>query len=345
MKKLKEEINYTKIIKDLGSIVAQGAVNIERAYKTQVIKTHWEVGRYLKEALPLDDKPSANNARIINRLVKEFGRPDNYFYSLIKFYKLYPELPVCEKLTWSHYDVLLRIDDPRSRQRYQRLAVQKNISAKLLCGLIANDKVQKKNNAQNLSLEPVKCIRGLLYHYKVTAPKDAESNAGKVTLDVGFKIYRDIPLSKKSKIHVGHMVRTIKAAEGAAQEFATKIANEHKDCLYTYVAAVERVVDGDTLIVMIDLGLKTKTKQRLRLRGIDAPELTTKRGKYVKDYVKKLIGDQEFIIVKTYKDDKYGRMLADVFYLKNEKVPEVVTEKGIFLNQELVDKGLAKIWS
>ncbi len=99
------------------------------------------------------------------------------------------------------------------------------------------------------------------------------------------------------------------------------------------------------LLVMIDLGLKTKTRQRLRLRGIDTPELTTKRGKYVKDVVKKQLGKQKFIIIKTYKDDKFGRMLADIFYGKSQATnPESVVEEGTFLNQELVDKGLAKIW-
>jgi endonuclease YncB( thermonuclease family) len=103
-------------------------------------------------------------------------------------------------------------------------------------------------------------------------------------------------------------------------------------------------VDADTFVVMVDCGLKTGTRQRLRLRGIDCPERTTKRGRYVRDYVKKLLDRQDFVIVKTYKDEKYGRVLADVFYLKDEKDPAAVVQKGIFLNQALLDKGLAEPW-
>ena len=143
---------------------------------------------------------------------------------------------------------------------------------------------------------------------------------------------------------------TIKGAKGMPNYpgdvaiFTSKIANDNKDHLYTYVASIERVVDGDTLIVMIDLGLKTKTRQKLRLRGIDCPELTTERGKYTRSYVKNILDKQKFVIVKTYKDDKYGRMLADVFFMKGKNRPEAVAENGIFFNQILLNEGLAEIW-
>ena len=43
--------------------------------------------------------------------------------------------------------------------------------------------------------------------------------------------------------------------------------------LYTYEAFLERVVDGDTIIVRIDLGFDVLKRERIRLRGIDAPEI------------------------------------------------------------------------
>ena len=372
------QLNYAKIERDIIAIIARGSENLKAAYTRQVLRTNWEVGRYLKETLPLDGRPSANNARMIRRLAKKFGRPGYYFYSLIKFYRLYPELPVDGPLTWSHYAVLLRIDDPATRQRYRRLAVRKKISGRFLCGLIANDKAaaaagSSRTKTHGRALIPL--TRGKLYHYKVTAPVDARSNTGTATLDVGFETFRDIPLSKRSKLHVGYMVRTVKTAgtikgvgdaparPGNVAIFTARIANDNNARLYTYVATVERVVDGDTLIVMIDLGLKTKTRRKLRLRGIDCPELTTERGRYVRGYVKKLLDKQEFIIIKTYKDDKYGRMLADVFYknsqcsveppparnrggqpLRAETEEEIVVEKGTYLNQQLLDEKLAEIW-
>ena len=42
--------------------------------------------------------------------------------------------------------------------------------------------------------------------------------------------------------------------------------------MYTYNAKVLRVVDGDTLDLMIDLGFRQFSKQRVRLYGVDTPE-------------------------------------------------------------------------
>ncbi|MFH2006501.1 MAG: thermonuclease family protein [bacterium] len=42
-----------------------------------------------------------------------------------------------------------------------------------------------------------------------------------------------------------------------------------------------------------------------------------------------------------YKTDKYARYIADVFYYTEKATPAVTFERGVFLNQELLDKGLA----
>ena len=47
-------------------------------------------------------------------------------------------------------------------------------------------------------------------------------------------------------------------------------------CNFKYrVSSLERVVDGDTIDVAIDLGFDVCTKQRVRLLGIDTPESRT----------------------------------------------------------------------
>ena len=44
---------------------------------------------------------------------------------------------------------------------------------------------------------------------------------------------------------------------------------------YRYLAELDRVVDGDTLDVLIDLGFYIRIKERIRLEGVDTPELGT----------------------------------------------------------------------
>ncbi|MBI2950719.1 thermonuclease family protein, partial [bacterium] len=106
-------------------------------------------------------------------------------------------------------------------------------------------------------------------------------------------------------------------------------------------AVVEEVVDGDTLWTRVDCGFRAWTRQKLRLRGIDAPELSTVAGQRARDFVAKALAEVPFVVRTTTKPDKYDRYLSDVFYLPGENDPQNVLNKGLFLNQQLLDRGLA----
>lgn len=122
------------------------------------------------------------------------------------------------------------------------------------------------------------------------------------------------------------------------------------DPLHIYKAVVERIVDGDTLLVRIDLGFEVWVNQRIRFRGINTAELVKdgiKTGKapdradQAKAFVEERLKDIEFVVIKTYKTDMYGRYVADVFYHPTIKKKEEVYEKGFFLNAELLAEELA----
>jgi|TARA_R110001592_G_scaffold116235_1_gene317464 micrococcal nuclease len=90
--------------------------------------------------------------------------------------------------------------------------------------------------------------------------------------------------------------------------------------MYEYKAKVTRVVDGDTVDLLIDVGFNIHIKERARLYGIDAPESRTrdleekKRGLASKARLIEILesfGDT--IVVKTSIDKgKYGRLLAEL---------------------------------
>ena len=58
-------------------------------------------------------------------------------------------------------------------------------------------------------------------------------------------------------------------------------------------------------------------------------------------YVKKVLGRVPFVAVTTYYGDKFGRTLIDLFYLPGTDDREKVLREGKYLNQELLDLGLA----
>lgn len=111
--------------------------------------------------------------------------------------------------------------------------------------------------------------------------------------------------------------------------------------MYQYKAKVEKVVDGDTLEVTIDLGFKITTVQKLRLAGINTPETYNvkkdseeyQKGMLAKNYVEKRISENNnMILIETEKvTEKYGRYITKVWLENPAKT----------LNDELVEKGLA----
>ncbi|HPW65138.1 MAG TPA: thermonuclease family protein, partial [Candidatus Omnitrophota bacterium] len=110
---------------------------------------------------------------------------------------------------------------------------------------------------------------------------------------------------------------------------------------YTYRAWIVRVLDGDTVKAVIDLGFGVRSTQVLRLRGIDAPELVSADGKKAKEFLEKKLGLAEgeglsdrMVLVRTEKSDKYDRYLADLFYTDKNG-------REIYLNQEILAAGLA----
>lgn len=113
--------------------------------------------------------------------------------------------------------------------------------------------------------------------------------------------------------------------------------------MYTYKAKLERVVDGDTIDVYIDLGFDIHYRSRVRLAGINAPESRTrnleekKLGLAAKEYVEQWLSKSgpDFIIRTTkVEKGKYGRVLGTIMDMKEEQC----------LNTDLVDVGLARVY-
>jgi endonuclease YncB( thermonuclease family) len=106
------------------------------------------------------------------------------------------------------------------------------------------------------------------------------------------------------------------------------------DYLYTQVKLV-RVIDGDTLVVDIDLGMDIwKLDQKVRVYGINCPELNTKIGKKVKAFVEQALADHRIVLLSK-EWDKYGRLLGEITAMKNDT--------SFDLAKILLDKKYAKV--
>ena len=91
--------------------------------------------------------------------------------------------------------------------------------------------------------------------------------------------------------------------------------------MYEYKCEVTRVVDGDTVDCVLDLGFSILHKCRVRLYGIDTPESRTRdldekaRGKLASKFLQDSIDNGKDIVLRSELKDskgKYGRVLGSI---------------------------------
>jgi micrococcal nuclease len=101
------------------------------------------------------------------------------------------------------------------------------------------------------------------------------------------------------------------------------------------VKAVVQVVDGDTVDLDLDLGFSLVLRQRVRLYGIDTPEVRTKdaaekaRGLEAKAFVQAWFAEAGEVRVRTTKEEKFGRMLADCYREGRPTLAEELLSRGL----------------
>ena len=106
--------------------------------------------------------------------------------------------------------------------------------------------------------------------------------------------------------------------------------------MYTYKSRVEKIIDGDTVRLDIDLGFTVHWKSNCRLYGINTPELNSKnpeekiRALEAKQYLIDNLPAEVTIISREL--DKYGRPLVDIYVDKR------------LINQEIIDNGFSEIY-
>jgi micrococcal nuclease len=86
-------------------------------------------------------------------------------------------------------------------------------------------------------------------------------------------------------------------------------------------AKIVRVVDGDTIDVIVDMGFRRYSEERLRINRINAPEIrgiSKFDGQISKEFVESLLPIGTEIFIQSFKGDAFGRWLAEVYFIKDD---------------------------
>ena len=109
--------------------------------------------------------------------------------------------------------------------------------------------------------------------------------------------------------------------------------------MYTYkIEKINRIIDGDTIDVTINLGFDITVTHRVRLKDIDAPETRTlnldekKKGFIAKEWLEKELSREGEWIIETHKEDKYGRYLGTLYLIGDP----------VTVNEKMLNEGIAE---
>lgn len=132
------------IVFDLKNIIDLSQKQAYQAINTALVYRNWLIGyRIAEEELKGEDR-AEYGAKMIKDLSREltkiYGKGFNRanLYHFLKFYQMFPQIvnTVCRQfsilLSWSHYRVLLQVNDKEARDWYEKEAIEQTWSVRTL---------------------------------------------------------------------------------------------------------------------------------------------------------------------------------------------------------------------
>jgi hypothetical protein len=321
---------YTGLRREVEAILIKG----QRAIEEAKVRTYWDSGEIMRAHLALHADEPTYGTQVMARLARDLKVSETVLYRCIRFVECFPILATRPKLSWAHYRTLIPIADPKQRHALEREAIAQDWSVAQLEDRIRPLRELDHGSNGTTVKEKVRLLtpkRGTPGLHLLVQHDDG------LAVDLGFKLYHPISPEQRERFSAGEIVRV-------SESRITKAPDAARSELFTYRARIRRVVDGDTLIVVLRVSSNIELVEKLRLRGLDCPEHSTPEGRNAKRFTDSLLGPGAEVVLSTTKPDKYDRYLADVFVPAKAGAQEGGSKEQeyVFLNNALLEHAHAE---
>jgi predicted nuclease of restriction endonuclease-like (RecB) superfamily len=162
------EVSVSDLLVQLRELIGQARQQALRAVDVVQVRTSWQLGRHIVE-FEQDGRTRAAYgagllAQLATQLTAEFGKgfDASNLYKMTRFYRQFPNLDaVSLNLSWTHYRLLMRLDDPLARDWYVKEAA-----------------------GQNWSTRQLERQMGTLYYERLLASKDRQAVLGEAQVNL-----------------------------------------------------------------------------------------------------------------------------------------------------------------
>lgn len=340
----KKNILSQSSISKLAANINKELRKMELDIKGRVTIGYWRIGCWVALDILKNKDRAGYGEQLLKKLVPLVSLSERTLERTVRLYRDHPISSHVTKLTWTHFLHLMGVKDENQRKQLEHQAIVKGWDSQELKHKIKAAAAAKNPDGSKIAEEipQLAVVRGPVNTFALVedeGEKDLPAGRQDLLVDLGFRLHWGFAQIKRMHLQNGGCVQV-------RDDRFFKIAVVPKEQLFTYKAGVKKIIDGDTLIARVHLNFRMFITQKFRLRGIDCPEINTPEGKRAKRFVEERLKGCDFIVIKTHKDttDKYERYLADVFYLAGESDLQIVAGEGNYLNQDLLDAGLARLW-
>lgn len=322
---------YQQLLTDVSAMYEEAVLFGDQRQSQQKVDSFWRMGQRIVQVVQEGSANAAYGKQVIRQLSddlkQKYGkgmgvRTVRYIRSFALYYK---DNQIQTGLSWSHYRALLCVENMAVRKSLEQRTLKEGLTKNELIALVSKHLRRNDVSSVSFGLIPREGKPGI---YKVR--QEVYNGKRRLLLDCGFGVQRNVAIGGVHGLADGeHLERTGFTPKTNTGRFA------RIDCKvgarYCYPATVLKVIDGDTVKMRMDLGFDSFIDESLRLRGVDAMELSSPEGKKSQQALARMLKKAKSVHVFTYHHDKHGRYIADI-----------IVDEYLYINKQLVEQGHAR---
>ncbi len=128
-----------QLLSDIRQIIEQARQQVYQTVNSEMVQAYWHIGRLIVEDEQQGQQRAAYGKQqlqqLSDQLTREFGKgfDASNLRNMRSFYLCFPNRDALRhKLSWTHYRLLIRLENPKAREWYLQEAMDQNWSARAL---------------------------------------------------------------------------------------------------------------------------------------------------------------------------------------------------------------------
>jgi hypothetical protein len=132
---------YTEILQDIKSLLEKARYKAYKAVDNLRVQTYWQIGERIVRGELQHRERADYGERVIERLASDLDIAKRNLHNTVRFYRVYPIVQtVSAQLSWSHFVVLIYLNNKEERLFYEQQTIQNAWSVRELRRIICKTK-------------------------------------------------------------------------------------------------------------------------------------------------------------------------------------------------------------